>query len=163
MPSMLDIKTSMLYIAHMTKISLLEALQCGKSYSLKADIKMNAWAIVAVIFALAAPWLSQRHADLPISLRAALALSPLFPSLLYVRSIRRWNHSVDELQRRIQIEAALFATAGAIFFVTAISLLSGVGIFQATSLEHGLGFIRIFTVILFLYVLRVVVLSRRRQ
>jgi hypothetical protein len=70
---------------------------------------------------------------------------------------------MDELQRRIQIEAALFATTGAIVVVTAISLLSGVGIFQATSLEHGLGFIRTVGVILFLYVLRVVTLSRRRQ
>lgn len=151
----------MLYITDMTKISLPEALQCGKGYSFKTDMKVNAWVFVAMVLALMAPWMLQHHPAWPLQLRSAVALSPLFPCLFYVRSIWRWNHSLDELQRRIQVEAGLFATTGAVFFSTAISLLGGIGVLQSTSLEHGLGFIRTFAVILFLYVVGGTVLSRR--
>jgi type III secretory pathway component EscS len=50
---------------------------------------------------------------------------------------------------------------GAVFFSTAISLLGGIGVLQSTSLEHGLGFLRTFAVLLFLYVVSATTLSRR--
>jgi len=145
----------------MTKISLPESLQCGKGYSFKTDMKVNAWVFVSLFFALFAPKILHYNLAWPSLLRSAVALSPLLPCLLYFRSIWRWNHNMDELQRRIQIEAGLFATTGAIFLATALSLLSGIGVLQSTSLEHGLGFIRTFAVILFLYVIGTTVLSRR--
>jgi hypothetical protein len=151
----------MLYIARMTKISLPEALSLGKGYSFKTDMKVNAWVFVAMLLALMAPWMLQHHPAWSLPLRSAVALSPLFPCVFYVRSIWRWNHSLDELQRRIQVEAGLFATTGAIFFSTGISLLGDIGVLQSTSLVHGLGFLRTFAVILFLYVLGATVLSRR--
>jgi hypothetical protein len=151
----------MLYSARMTKISLPEALSCGKGYSFKTDMKVNAWVFVALALALVAPWMLHHHPAWPLPLRSAIALSPLFPCLLYVRSIWQWNHSLDELQRRIQVEAGLFATTGAVFFSIGISLLGDIGVLKTTSLVHGLGFLRTFAVILFLYVLGTTVLSRR--
>jgi len=151
----------MLYIVRMTKTSLPEALQCGKGYSFKTDMKVNAWAFVALLLALTASWMLQHHPAWPLPLRSAVTLLPLFPCLLYARSIWRWIHSLDELQRRIQVEAVLFAMTGAVFFSTAISLLGGIGVLQSTSLEHGLGFLRTFAVILFLYVVSATTLSRR--
>ena len=145
----------------MTNISLPEALQCGKGYSFKADMKVNAWVFVALFLALMAPRVVQHHPAWPSLLRSAVALSPLLPCLFYLMSICRWNHSLDELQRRIQVEAGLFATTGALFFTTALTLLAGVGVLQSTSLQHGLGFVKTFAVILFLYVFRATVLSRR--
>jgi putative transcriptional regulator len=45
---------------------------------------------------------------------------------------------MDELQRRIQLEACLLATTGTIFIVTAFSLLTSEGI-RMPRLQHGLG------------------------
>jgi hypothetical protein len=145
----------------MSNISIPEALQCGKGYSFKTDMKVNAWAFVALFFALTAPKILQHHPAWPVLLRSAVAVSPILPCLFYFRSIWRWNHSLDELQCRIQVEAGLFAVTGALFFVTALGLLGGIGILQSTSFQHGLGFVRTFAVILFLYVLRATVLARR--
>jgi len=153
--------TSKLYIGRMTKVSLPEALHCGKGYSFKTDLKVNAWVFVALLFAFLAQWTLPRHPAWPVPLRSAVALSPLFPCLLYVRRLWRWICSLDELQRRIQVEAVLFATTGAAFFSTGLSLLGGVGALQSTSLEHGLGFLRTLAIILCLYVLGATVLSRR--
>jgi hypothetical protein len=145
----------------MTKTSLPEALQCGKGYSFKTDMKVNAWAYVALLLALVVPWMVRHHAAWPAALRSAVALSPLVPCMLYSRSVWRWIQGLDELQRRIQVEAVLFAITGAVFFSTAISLLGGIGVLQSGSLEHGLGFLRTFAVVLLLYVIGATVLSRR--
>jgi uncharacterized membrane protein len=145
----------------MSKISLPEALHCGKGYSFKTDMKVNAWAFVALFLALQALWLKQHNAAWPDAVRSVVALCPLLPCLFYVRSLSRWNHSLDELQCRIQMEAALFAITGALFLATALSELGSIGILKSTSWAHGLGFLRTFAVILFLYVLRATVLSRR--
>lgn len=145
----------------MSKISLPEALHCGKGYSFKTDMKVNRWAFVALFLALTALWLKQHYPAWPDAVRSMVALSPLLPCLFYARSISRWNRSLDELQCRIQMEGALFATTGAIFLATALSELGGVGILKSTSWAHGLGFLRTFAVILILYVLRTTVLSRR--
>ena len=70
--------------------------------------------------------------------RAAIALAPLVPGLLYVRSWMRFIGGLDELQRRIQLEAWLFAVTGTVLIGIAISTLNTSGI-QLGGLEHGLG------------------------
>jgi len=95
-----------------------------------------------------------------ISSRGLIALSPLFPSLLYVQSVTRWIRGMDELQRRIQLEACLFAAIGTIFIATALSLLSANGI-HVPRLQNGLNWEGTFASVVFLYILGSHFINRR--
>jgi hypothetical protein len=138
-----------------------EDVRPGRHYSFAADMKLNAWAFVAVATAFCARALLKHHSDWSDLLRSVVALSPLVPSLLYVQRIKRWIGGMDELQRRIQLEACLFATTGTVFICTALSLLGSVGTLQSMRLQHGLGWEGTFAVIILLYILGNVIINRR--
>ena len=124
-------------------------------------MKLNAWALVAVLASGLARWLLHHYPDWDPLLRAAVVLAPLLPSLLYVRSIARWIRGMDELQRRIQLEACLFATTGTVFLTTALSLLQEAGLGASVRLRHGLGWEGTFGAVILLYVLGNVIFNRR--
>ena len=151
----------MLYTNHMNNPVLPDAVRPGKNYSFRADLKLNAWAFVAVVFAWAARWLVQHHREWAPLLQTAVALTPLVPSLFYVQSIGRWIAGMDELQRRIQLEACLFATTGTVFLATAFSLIAGAGALQSMNLQHGLGWEGTFAAVVGFYALGNVLLNRR--
>jgi hypothetical protein len=71
-------------------------------------IRLNRWAPVAVGAAFVSRWLLQDPGWEGWG-RAGVALLPLLPGLLYVRSLCRWMRSLDEMQRRLQGEAVTFA------------------------------------------------------
>ena len=123
-------------------------------------MKLNAWAFVAVALAMISRAMVNRHPGWGVTLRVVIVLSPLLPSLLYVWSISRWIRSMDELQRRIQLEACLFATIGTIFLVTAFDLLNAHGI-KIPRLHAGLGWEGTFACVVFLYFLGSVIVNRR--
>ena len=156
--------TRMLYNAFImnNKFNIPESVQPGKHYSFRADMKLNAWAIVAVALAVVSRICLARHGDWHRVVRAGIALSPLLPSLYYVWSVTRWIRGMDELQRRIQLEACLFATVGTIFVATAVSLLQANGI-SLPRLQNGLGWEGTFASIIFLYILGSLVANRRYQ
>jgi hypothetical protein len=145
----------------MNKPNLPETVQPGKHYSFRADMKLNIWAIVAVLLAVVSRIVLDRHQDWSTPLRAAVALSPLLPSLLYVRSVARWIRGMDELQRRIQLEACLFAMIGTAFITTALSMLEGVGGIHISRLQHGLGWEGTFASVMLLYILGNLIVNRR--
>lgn len=145
----------------MNKSTFPEAVQPGKDYSFRADIKLNAWALLAVATSGLARWLLHHHPDWNPLLRATVVLAPLLPSLLYVRSIMRWIGGMDELQRRIQLEACLFATTGTVFITAALSLLQEADVGASLTLPHGIGWEGSFAAIIFLYVLGNVIFNRR--
>jgi hypothetical protein len=134
--------TSKLYSVGMTKEktpNTLESVQpCSGRYSLRKDMKLNAWLGVAVALYVIARLLAKWHPEWSAEIRAAIALAPLVPGLLYVRSWMRFIGGLDELQRRIQLEAWLFAVTGTVLIGIAISTLNTSGI-QLGGLEHGLG------------------------
>jgi len=138
-----------------------EAVRPGKHYSFRADVKLNAWAFVAVLLAFVARWLSQHNHDWGAAIRSALALSPLLPSLLYLRSIARWIGGMDELQRCIQLEARLFATTATVFVTTALSLLGTTSVLRSPRLQHGLGWEGTFAAVIFFYILGNMIVNRR--
>src|SRR6266852_5917956 len=103
---MFDILASMLYTTDMINMPTLpESVRPGKHYSFAADMKLNAWALVAVAVSMATRELLKHYPDWGASLQSMVALTPIVPSLLYLRSIARWMGGMDELQRRIQLEA----------------------------------------------------------
>jgi hypothetical protein len=159
---MLDILTSILYFAHMTKESIFpESVRPGKHYSFAADMKLNAWALVAVIVSFFARWLLQHHQGWGAPWQSVVALSPLLPSLLYLRSIARWIAGMDELQRRIQLEACLLATTATVFLRTSLDLLGTSGALQSTRLQHGLGWEGTFAAIMVFYIAGNIIFNRR--
>ncbi len=94
--------------------------------SVGQSIRLSAWAGVAVVFAgLARLILS--NSSLPDWGRAALALLPLIPGLLYLRDLWRWMRGLDELQRRIQFEAVCFGTLGMLGVALIADLWRGAG------------------------------------
>ncbi len=138
-----------------------EAVRPGGSYSFAREIKLNAWAFVAVAVAAFARWLLQHHHEWSGPVQAAIALAPLVPSLFYVRSIARWMEGMDELQRRIQLEACLMASLATVFLTTGLSLLEGAGVLLSARLQHGLGWEGTFGVLVVFYLVANVLVNRR--
>lgn len=144
------------------KSNIPESVQPGRHYSFRADMKLNSWAIAAVILAVISHVWLIHHGDWHPFVRAAVALSPLLPSLFYVGSVMRWIRGMDELQRRIQLESCLFATVGTIFVVTAVSLLQANGV-PLPRLQNGMGWEGTFASIICLYILGSIIVNRRYQ
>ncbi len=128
----------MLYTRGVNTPNTLESLEpCSKQYSLKADLKLNTWLAVATVVALVSQYLLRLNPFWSSPLRAAVALAPVAPGLLYVRSWFRFVRGLDELQRRIQQEAMLFAAVGTVVIGAVINVLDTNGI-AVPGLRHGL-------------------------
>ncbi len=124
--------TSMLYTGCMNdKPNLPEEIMFGPSYSLRANLKANTWAFVAMILSWAGDQLLSLPRDWSVAERAIIALVPLLISLLWARDFVRWVRGMDEMHRRLSVEACLFATSVTLFVVTAWHILDKAGVFQA--------------------------------
>lgn len=100
-------------------------------------MKLNVWLAVAMLVAVVSLYLRRKHPEWDGSIRAAWALAPLVPGLLYVRSCMRFVRGLDELQRRLQLEAFLFAALGTLLVGTVINVLNANGV-SWPGLKHGL-------------------------
>ena len=114
-------------------------------YSFKKDLRLNAWLAVTAVTYIAALAVVRRNPEWSSLGRGLVALVPLVPSLLYVRSWWRFVRSMDELQRRIQIEAFLFAALGTVLVGTVLNTLSAEGV-SFGMLTHGMGLGGVFMV-----------------
>lgn len=119
----------------MNKPNLPEELFFGKSYSFQANLKVNGWAFVAMLVSFVGDVLLHRYQDWPVALRSIIVLAPLLPALLWVRSVARWIRGMDELYRRVSLEACLFAAVSTLFIVTAWHVLDAAGVFQAACFQ----------------------------
>lgn len=127
----------MLYIAGMsTNPNLPEEIMFGPAYSLRANLKANTWAFVAMVLSLAGDLLLGQHSEWSAAARVVIAVVPLAVSLLWVRSFIRWVRGMDEMHRQLTFEACLFATVVTLFVVTAWHLLDQTGIFPAKVNAH---------------------------
>lgn len=126
--------------------------------SVRESLRLNAWAVVSVVAAFVARvWLQSPGLGGP--LRVAVALLPILPGLLYVCSLWRWIHGLDELQRRTQWEAVGVAALGMLLVTLVADLLRGAGF--ATGLNFGWeGY---FALTFLLYVAGILVAHRRVQ
>jgi hypothetical protein len=124
--------TSVILIALLLLIALIRVARKNaypESFNmpLGAALRLNAWAIAAIAVSFAARW-CLKQPDWSPGLRVALALAPLLPGALYARAILHWVRGLDELQRRIQSEACLFAAAGMGLVFMAFDLLQLTGL-----------------------------------
>lgn len=143
----------------MDKPNLIESYEpCSGSYSWKKDLRLNAWLGIATILYGMTLWLVKHHPEWSPAARGLVALIPLIPALLYVRSWARLVRGMDEMQRRIQLEAFLFAALGTVFVGVILSTLNASGVTPLGDMQsHGLGlggaFIAMFTLWLVGYAL----------
>ncbi len=156
--------TSNLYSTPVSKQNppntLESVLPCSGHYSLKKDLRLNFWLAVAGMVYVIDSELAKRHPEWSVAMRTTTALAPLVPGLLYLRSCMRFVGGLDELQRRVQLEAWLFAAIGTVIVGTAVSTLGSSGI-RLGVLEHGLGVGPAFTVILILWLVGSAFANRR--
>jgi hypothetical protein len=107
-------------------------------YSPRKDLHLNGWLAVATTAYVVELLLLKRNPDWSPALRCLVALVPLAPGFLYVRSWMRFIRGLDELQRRNQLDAFLFAALGTILVGTVVNTLNANGA-TVGFLSHGLG------------------------
>ena len=108
-----------LFIMSTTPLTLPEPMQMF----VRDTLRLNAWAGVAVVAAGISRTLLNNPHDPAGTARLALALLPLGPGLLYVRSLWRWMRGLDEMQRGLQLEAVCFAALGMLLVALSMDLL----------------------------------------
>ena len=119
--------------------------------------QLNRWAIGAIVAAAAARWSLARISADATALRVLVALAPMVPCALYARSLAGWIRTLDELQRKIQLEAWLFAALGALLASTAAGWLSTAGV----TTSGGLGWEATLALLLLLHMAGCARASRR--
>jgi hypothetical protein len=82
-------------------------------------------------------WLLKRHPEWSPGWRVVATLTPLLPGVFYLLSLLQSFRAMDELQRRIQVEAWIFALAVTVVVSTALNVLNANGIGFA-DYPHGL-------------------------
>jgi len=111
-----------------------------RKFSFRTDMKVNGWLFVAALTNFASIMLLHSNTprifhlqekDWPVLIQAIIELLPMFISLLWIRDVARWIRGMDELHRRIMLEACLFAVIGTLFFVTTWNHLDKTGILKA--------------------------------
>ena len=122
----------------MEKPNLMESIQpCSGQYSFRSDLRLNAWLGIGTIIYLTTVFLLKHHPEWSPLQRGVVALMPMVPGLLYVRSCMRFIRKMDELQRRVQLDAFLFAALGTVIVGTVFATLSAQGV-ALGSWSHGL-------------------------
>ena len=141
----------------------LEPVRPGSgSYSFRKDFSINVWFGVAAVVYLIGRLLLRAHPEWGPGWRAVITLSPLLPGLLHVRAWIGFVRGMDELQRRIQLEAWLGATAGTLFVVALINTLNASGV-TWKRLPHGVDLGSAFLLTFLLWIVGWVAANRRYQ
>ena len=96
------------------------------------------WLAAATLTYLISLWLLKHHSDWSPAVRVAITLVPLLPGILYLRTLLKSFWQMDELQRRIQIEAFGFALVGTLVVMTAVNIFKAEGI-ALLNYPQGLG------------------------
>jgi hypothetical protein len=86
------------------------------------SFELNAWLAVATAVYLMALFLVRQHPEWSPGWKLTLALTPILPGLLYLRNGLQLLRTMDELQRRIQAEAWLFAALGTVIFSAVLNV-----------------------------------------
>ena len=101
------------------------------------SFELNAWLAVTTGVYLATLFLVRHHPDWDPWLKLTLSLTSILPGLLYLRNGLQLLRGMDELQRRIQLEAWLFAALGTVVVSTIINVANVHGL-GGDWLPHGL-------------------------
>ena len=113
----------------MDKTETLEPREhCRKQRSFAEALKQNAWLAIATVIYLVTLYLVQEHPEWSSWTKITLKVLPVFPGLVYLWMGLKAIRVLDELQRRIQLEAWLFAAIGTVVVSTVINVLNANGV-----------------------------------
>jgi uncharacterized protein YacL len=145
----------------MKKLNTIESLILFSGhYAWKKDFRLSLWLLLAgASYGAGGVWL-RNTPEAGLYLRLAVAIFPLIPVLLYIRSWVQFMRGLDELQRRLQLEVWLFAALGTVLTGVVISVLGAQGV-PLGPLAGGLGVGGAFFVMLGLWTAGSVVAIRR--
>ena len=96
------------------------------------------WLAAATLVYLVSLWLLKHHQAWSPAARIAVTLAPLLPGIFYLRALLKSFWQMDELQRRIQIEALGFAFVGTVIVLTSINVCTAEGV-RLVDYPTGLG------------------------
>jgi hypothetical protein len=109
------------------------------SYSLMTDLKLNLWIVVAGALFIFGNELLRTHPEWNAGMRIGLTLCPMVAVSLQARSYLKFIRGMDEMQRRLQLEAWLIAALSTLALGTGINILNAKGIELTTFMfPHGL-------------------------
>lgn len=94
----------------------------------KRAMKNNAWLFIATAAYLITLYLVRENQAWDPKVRVAVTLLPLLPGVVYLRRLWGTFKSLDELERRIQLEAWAFAFTGTVVVSTIMNVLNANGI-----------------------------------
>ncbi len=138
-----------------------DAVYERRPYVFFGDRRLAVWALLAVGSALAMRWLRHEAPGQRGWWLVVLSLTPLIPAHQYARRLIRWMADLDEMQRRIQQDALVFAAMWTVFLRMALDLIQAAGHLNAPPFGQGLGVEGTFAAMCFLYLLGCVVANRR--
>jgi hypothetical protein len=150
-----------LHTAAMNKQLLPDALSARWRYPFFGDLRLNLWAFLAIGSAVAVRLYLRETPGQSGPWRLAISLIPLVPACLYAFRLDRWMADFDEMQRRIQRDALVFAAMWTVFLRMALDLFHASGAPYSPSLGQGLGVEGTFAAMCALYLLGCVIANRR--
>jgi hypothetical protein len=130
--------------------------------SFRKEFKFNAWLAVATVTYLITLYLVRTNPGWVPALKVVVTLLPILPGLLYLRSGLKLLRSMDELERRIQFEAWLFAAIGTVVVSAIINVLNANGVIWE-KFPHGLEIGGTYLAMFFLWCLGIASATRRYQ
>ena len=133
---------------------------CPGRPSLREQFKFNGWLAAASVVYLGSLFLARHFPDWSPGLKLTLSLAPVLPGLLYLRNGLKLLNTMDELQRRIQLEAWLFALVGTVIGGTMLNVLNAHGLGWET-FPHGLEIGGTYLVMFFLWCAGITLSTRR--
>ena len=101
------------------------------------SMELNAWLAVSTATYVVALVLIRHHPAWNPGWKITLTLTPIVPGLLYLRKGMQLLRELDELQRRIQLEAWMFAAMGTVIVSTVINVFNAQGL-EGRWPAHGL-------------------------
>ena len=103
----------------------------------KRAMKNNGWLFITTVTYLITLYLVRENQVWDPKVRVGVTLLPLLPGLVYLRVLWGTFKSLDELQRRIQLEAWAVALGGTVIVNTVMNVLNANGI-GFENYPHGL-------------------------
>ena len=118
------------------------------------------WLLATTLLYLISLWLLKQHAGWSPGARVAITLTPLLPGILYLHTLLKSFGQINELQRRIQMEALGFALVGTVIVLTALNIFTAEGV-RLLNYPHGLGIGGVYMTIFILWSIGVSISSFR--
>lgn len=121
---------------HIENESTLESRETRIAH-FKRAMKNNGWLFITTVAYLITLYLVRENQAWEPQVRVAVTLLPLLPGVVYLRRLWGTFKSLDELERRIQLEAWAFAFTGTVVVGTIMNVLNANGI-GFENYPHGL-------------------------